>query len=107
MSLSAMAKEAIPAVGQGLQKPMCFVENKGQVVDNNHKTRSDIQYKLSTPGMCLYVGNGQLHYNFKKTESVPGSTASVTSYNMVVSLLGANTNAKAVAVEKQAYYENY
>lgn len=105
LSLSVSAKEAIPVVGQSLQKPLCFIENKGQVVDNNHNTRSDIQYKLSTPGMNLYVGSTELHYQFKKAGTEKGSAAQV--YNMAVSLLGADVNAKPEAVDKKNYYENY
>ena len=45
LSLQLMAKDAKVATGQGLQKPMSFIENKGQVTDDNNNPRSDIQYK--------------------------------------------------------------
>lgn len=49
--LSLLAKNVKPVVGQGLQKPLCFIENKGQVTDQSNNPRTDVQYKLSAPGM--------------------------------------------------------
>ncbi|MFI5195459.1 MAG: T9SS type A sorting domain-containing protein [Chitinophagales bacterium] len=107
LSLSLIAKDAKPAISQGLRKPLCFVENKGQVTDQENNPRNDIQYKLSTPGMSLYVGNGQLHYQFKKIEGNTPATTQVSGYNMNVTLLGANPNAKIISADKQEYFENY
>jgi hypothetical protein len=106
LSFSLSAKEGVPAVGQGVQKPLCFVENKGQITDNDHKIRTDIQYKLSTPGMSLFVGNAQLHYYFKKTAGTT-SNPDVTAYMMNVTLLGANAHAQAVSQDKAVYEEHY
>ena len=103
-----MARDAQPVVGQGLAKPLSFIENKGQVRDADNRVRNDIQYKLSTPGMNLYIGNGQLHYQFNKIEAgAQDGTYSNTSYLTHVALLGANPHARVVAQEAQAYYENY
>ena len=108
LSFSAGAKDVKTLNAQGLQKPLCFVENKGQVKDQDNNPRNDIQYKLSSPGMNLYVGNGQLHYQFQKTEGGASSAdAKMTSYRMDVTLVGANSNAKVISAEEQAYYENY
>jgi hypothetical protein len=102
-----MAKDAKPVAGQGLQKPLCFVENKGQVMDGNKQVRKDIGYKLSTPGVNLFVGNGRLHYQFQKIENSDAANLHVTGYKMDVALLGANPNATAIASDEQQYYENY
>ena len=108
LSLSAMAKEAsITAGTQGLRKPLCFVENKGQITDQDHNERSDVQYNLSTPGMNLYVGNGQLHYQFKKIDASDKNAPTATTYRMDVTLVGANTHAKVIATDKQEYAERY
>lgn len=108
VSLSLMAKDAKTAtVGGGLRKPVSFIENKGQILDQDNKARNDIQYKLSTPGMNLFVGNGQLHYQFKKVEGAPSGKSKVSSYRMDVTLLGADQAATVTAGEEQAYYENY
>jgi len=89
---------------EGLRRPLCFVENKGQVTDQDNKQRRDVQYQLTTPGLNLYVGNGKLHYQFNKIEA--GSSA-VSSYGMDVVFAGANPHAKVIAAGEQAYYENY
>src|ERR1035437_7156750 len=80
-SLSLFGKDVKTTNAQGLRKPLCFVENKGQVLDENNNQRNDIQYKLSTPGLSLYVGNGQLHYQFNKIEGNPTSF-NISSYRM-------------------------
>ena len=108
MSLSLAAKDVKTATEtQGLRKPLCFVENKGQVVDENNHPRTDVQYKLSTPGMSMYVSNGKLIYQFKKIEGSSAADLKFTDYRMDVTLLGANKNAMAVSAEKQVYTENY
>jgi len=102
------AKDVPAATGaQSFKKPFCFVENKGQIADENNHKRRDIDYKLSSPGMNLYIGNGQLKYQFKKTEGTPQTSLSVTGYEMDVTLLGVNPHAKAVSSDEQAYVENY
>jgi len=107
LSLSAMAKDAKITAGQGLQKPLSFIENKGQVVDEKNNPRHDIQYKLSTPGVDLYMGCGKLYYQFRKSEGTKLENTRISIYNMGVRLVGANPNAQAVAGDEQAYYENY
>ncbi len=108
LSLSLMAKDAKPAKGGSMHKPLCFIENKGQVLNQDNAPRNDIQYKLSTPGMNLYVGNAQLHYQFNKTEGTPSAPSANTSgYRMDVQLLGANPSAKVTADGQLGYCENY
>ena len=95
---------------------LCFIENKGQVKDQNSKPRKDIQYTVATPGMNIYVGNAQLHYQFAHTAAPAGASlakpaadanATITTYRMDVELVGANRHAEVIAEEPQAYYENY
>ena len=105
-STSLFAKDIKTLNATGMQKPLCFVENKGQVMDEQQHSRKDIQYKLSTPGVSMYVGNGQLHYQFKKAD-LSGVDPIVTNYNMDVTLLGANKNAQVTASEQLEYTENY
>ncbi len=108
LSLSLYAKDAKSTSGSpGLHKPVCFVENKGQVVDQDNHPRNDIQYRLSTPGLNLYVGNNGLHYQFKEVKGTPGAESSVSAYRVDVTLLGANPEATVSATEQQPYYENY
>ena len=45
---------------------LLFIENKGQITDQNGQPRNDIQFVLPSSGMTLYIGNGTLHYQFMK-----------------------------------------
>ncbi|WP_345080301.1 SBBP repeat-containing protein [Nemorincola caseinilytica] len=107
LSLSALAKNAVPVAGQDLQKPLSFIENKGQLVDNNGKPLTAIQYKMSTPGMNLYIGNGQLHYQFRKLVDPKAEIPVFKTYRMGVTLLGTDPHAKVVASDAKEYYEQY
>lgn len=105
--LSLLAKDAKPVVGQDAQKPLCFIENKGQVTDKHNRVRSDIQYELSAPGMNLYVGNGAMHYQFRKASHISDEKVSVSAYQMDVELLGSNKYAEVVNESGNEYVENY
>jgi len=108
LSLSLSAKDVKETINsEGLRKPLCFIENKGQLADQDNHPRNDIQYKLSTPGMNLFVGNAQLHYQFRQATGKLGTAQDINAYRMDVTLLGANQAAKAVPADKQAYYELY
>jgi hypothetical protein len=101
-----------------------FIENKGQVVDQFVHARKDIQFVLHGNGVTMYIGNGQLHYqftrvtndclkpdnnlSFEKIIAPPGSAGhnmgyeqvpakEFTSYRLDVELVGANTNAQVIA----------
>ncbi|HXS35363.1 MAG TPA: hypothetical protein VN721_01580, partial [Flavipsychrobacter sp.] len=50
------------------KSPLVFIENKGQITDQHHHQRKDIQYKLSGNGINVFIGNGQLHYQFAKCD---------------------------------------
>src|SRR5580658_9285364 len=51
---------------QSAKRPLTFIENKGQVTDQYGNTRHDIQYKTGSAGMSVFIGNGQLHYQWSK-----------------------------------------
>ena len=102
-----------------------FLENKGQVTDQYHNTRPDIQFRIAaTPGLNIFIGNGAIHYQFSKAEHTasaikPGYSRlqtdlpekevpnDFTMYRMDVELAGADTSARVITEEKLDYYENY
>ncbi len=96
-------------------QPLYFIENKGQVIDQYGQHRADIQYSVATPGMTLFIGNGQLHYQWNKKVMGEGtskaqldtSRIALEMYRMDVKLAGANTFAVAIADEKQDFFEQY
>ncbi len=106
LSVSAFAKDLKTMQAEGIRKPLCFVENKGQVLDENNHSRMDVQFKLSGKGVALFVGDGQLHYQFK--DVVAGAkTPTISTYRMDVTLVGANTHAKVTSADRIDYHENY
>src|SRR5690606_15456418 len=110
-----------------------FVENTGQITDQHYNLRQDIDFKLHTPGMDIFVGDGEVHYQFWNPASTKASAGrrdlsdgqakgnfikpgdplispnpgSIITYRLDVSLVGANKNAQAITEEKQDYYDRY
>ncbi len=120
--LAAFFLLATYAQGTAKTKPqpatakLYFIENKGQIKDQYRKARKDIQYTLATPGMNVFIGDGQLHYQFSHATTADTrssakfqapSSAVINTYRMDVELVGANKHAAVIADEPQAYYENY
>jgi hypothetical protein len=47
--------------------PLSFIENKGQITDQNHKPRPDIDFRLAAAGgLNIFIGDGAIHYQFSK-----------------------------------------
>ncbi len=104
-----------------------FIENKGQVVDQYGVPRNDIQYKLSSGGVTVFIGAGALHYQFAKNKDLHGEKDKadiskgkgicefitgkdgneVECYRMDVVLTGCNKKAEVLAEEGIGYHENY
>lgn len=107
--------------------PLYFIENKGQITDQYRKQRSDIDFKLNSGNITVFVGDGQIHYQWSKvanpeTVNQPPQifnhaasegntfveqTTKFDMYRMDVSLEGANINAPYTIEEVQDYYEQY
>ena len=75
-----------------------FIANKGQITDQYNRPRKDIDYKMAAAGVTLYIGNGQLHYQWHRPHAAPekGKPAPAkaagrdTIYRMDVELVGAD-----------------
>ncbi|MCF8448534.1 MAG: Ig-like domain-containing protein [Taibaiella sp.] len=75
-------------------KQYYFVENVGQIKDQNYTQRNDIDFALSgSKDLQVFVGNGAIHYQFSKPLSSKESANTYSMYRMDVELLGANGNA--------------
>ena len=83
-------------------RPKCFIENKGQVTDQYGKPRKDIDAKLETPGLSIFIGPGQIHYQWYRHNGYR-----IETYRMDVMLKGANPDAIGTKEEFQPYVENY
>jgi hypothetical protein len=82
---------------------LLFIENKGQVVDQNGNPRNDIDFKIAGKGLNIFIGHGQIHYQFNKKKD---STA-ISYYRMDVTLKGADQDAELITEQEQDYYETY
>ena len=103
--------EAKEKISYPASAPLYFIENNGQVTDQYHHPRADIQYVLQAQGITVFIGYGQIHYQFLRKN--PDSKAPVPAlfdvmiYRMDVTLLNASKNAQTIVENEQAYYENY
>jgi hypothetical protein len=107
-----------------------FLENKGQITDQYLQPRHDIQFALQGNGLTVFIGSGNLHYQFAQNaagSTVPDEYAIIppsqeaarhpgykkmlprqmATYRMDVELLGMNKDAVPVAENAIGYYENY
>lgn len=78
---------------------LCFIQNTGQVIDQQGMTRADIDYKLENPGMSIFLGNGRLYYQWYQDAEVDNKIpkrdeSPVHTYRMDVILLGSNSHAR-------------
>jgi len=91
-------------------RDLSFIENKGQVTDQHYNPRPDIDFKLSAPGVTIFIGDGQIHYQWYKEEekAEESKPINITSYRMDVTLQGANANAEVITADvrkdKETYY---
>src|ERR1043165_9155910 len=87
--LAAFGKEQTPH-----NNSLCFMENKGQVIDQYGNQRNDIDLKVSGEGISVFIGQGQLHYQW--LQATDKNSSAVNSYRMDVELAGYNKNAQLV-----------
>ena len=101
-----------------------FIENKGQIYDQNYKANPDVKYLLSMHnGLNIQLKANGFSYDTYKTEvkertiedsfykirqkNVPQKDITYYFHRVDVELLGANTNPKIIAEEPSADYMNY
>lgn len=98
---------------------LSITENKGQITDQFGQTRSDIQFKVSSAGVNMFISHTGLHYQWNTLEQPQGNNPfsvadlgdmpelSVNSYRMDVELLGANPNPAIIREKQQSGLERY
>jgi uncharacterized protein YjdB len=122
--LTGATSFADPIIKNETQKrvPLSFIENKGQITDQDRKERHDIQFSLKAAGgLAIFIGDGAIHYQFSKDnnsgsqpsmEDIKGHKSkpvaiTFTMDRMDVELVGANKNTQIITEQKQGYYEDY
>ena len=132
-TLTAILMLPLLVIAKGSAKPdpakynlsrngLSFIENKGQVTDQNGKTRTDVDFKLNgDKGLNIFIGAGTLHYQWSKVEAGVDAPPplgheherqelkppKIDAYRMDVELLNANKKAEIITEEGGNYYENY
>ena len=98
---------------------IAFTENKGQITDQYRRERRDIDFKVASQGFNVFIGDGQLHYQWTKMNGQTGASllqqvkatgsANITTetYRMDVTLIGANKNAVAITSDMLPFEERY
>lgn len=97
---------------------LLFVENRGQVIDLEGKTKPDILYTTESNGVKVYISKGAIYYQWKKrsdqkqalneqhiAQSVQSKDAEFFRLDMC--LENSNTSAKVIVGQKSEYYENF
>lgn len=114
LSINTYALIDSPELSNGLS----FIENRGQVTDQFHHVRNDVDFHVRTgSGLNIFIGDGAIRYQFSRSEettaksSIPDYDVNEhTTYLMHrvdVELLGANADAEVAVAEGQAYFEHY
>jgi|GEM_PF-1074303 len=111
---------AEPDHKQTSSAPTVFIENKGQITDQNMQPRPDVDFRVPAQnGLNIFVGDGAIHYQFAKetiTGSIPNSAAvkkgakaspELSFSRIDMTLVGANLQAKYVTEMPGAYEERY
>jgi hypothetical protein len=118
-----------PEVKRAAGNELFFMENKGQVKDQHDAARPDIDYWLKGGNIDIYIGKGELHYQFievtnaeeirkfdegraknrviKGHEHDESPSPHLNTYRMDVELVGANKNARVEVAGGKEYFERY
>ncbi len=119
-TVSGILLSASKANGRNHQsQSLRFIENKGQIVDQYHQARPDIDIKLAAGnGLNIFIGAGKVHYQWARpVVEVTNTTVPLQAmeqepvayklYRMDMQLIGANLEAELILEEQQPFFERY
>lgn len=96
-----------PKIRKALQKNIpCLIENVGQIKDQNGALRQDINFKLQSDFMNVFIGAGAIYYQWATPKGSEGPK-NLETYRLDMQLLGANKNATATKAIPSNYKEQY
>lgn len=65
----AQVKSGTPSAGQMREQlPVAFTENKGQVIDQNHRPRPDVLFGGSSNGLIFHLKRGGVSYQLERVD---------------------------------------
>lgn len=91
-------------VAEAGKAPFLLIENKGQLRDEYHRARKDIDFVLKDRAATVFIGNGKIHYQWMMHQN---KQADPVASRMDVVLAGARQHNTGRGEEPQAYYEQY
>ncbi|MES2478595.1 MAG: SBBP repeat-containing protein [Bacteroidota bacterium] len=113
LCISMSGINATASANLNSQNKLCFIENKGQITDQNWQPRSDIDFKLSSnKGLSIFIGHNKILYQFSKEALTNNpmdkqSNTAIDWSRMEVELIGANPDAIIIKEQPSPYYEQY
>jgi len=121
LTVKSFAGDPEPSSVLNHGKQFLLVENKGQVVDQSGRSRSDVKFIGQTNGVKAIVFSNGISYQFEKhpeiqkksnPRSVSGreeisADGDIETYRLDVRLVGANPSPVIRREEKSDYFENY
>jgi PKD repeat protein len=89
------------------EKPKGFVENKGQVLDQNFELNSDVAYLLLTEGINIQLRKNGFSYDTYSDISSELSNSETQFHRVDIEFLNANAYSEIETFEKSKDYSNY
>jgi hypothetical protein len=113
LCISMLGINAPVSANLNSQNKLSFIENKGQITDQNWHPRNDIDFKLaSNKGLSIFIGHSKILYQFSKEALTNNpmdkqSNTAIDWSRMEVELIGANPDAIIIKEQPSPYYEQY
>lgn len=83
--------------------PNGFIENKGQITDQNHHPNQQVKYLLNMVDVNIQLKTNSFSYD----TYVSNENGTITFHRVDVELVGANTNPQIITKNKSEDYINY
>jgi hypothetical protein len=109
---------AVYCLSQSEQQSISFIENKGQLIDQFSKSRTDILYSGESNDLSFFFKRNGVSYQFSKvntwkekqdlkTKNTLKFPDEIAFSRLDISWLGANSNTEVKGKEPLNYYKNY
>ena len=102
--------------------PIGFIENKGQIVNQEGKQNEKVLYLLNTPGLNVQLRNNGFSYDIYETKKIPvrhnqkhfGNDTKNKEYDLAyqfhridIDFENSNSETKLIATGKSSHFDNY
>ena len=93
----------IHAIQAAEQKPLLFMENKGQIMDVNGTPRNEVKFTYCANGTKLFITESGIYYQFMQV----GEKGKMELHKLEMSLVNSKKPSDVFKENKSEYYENY